>query len=188
MLPDILGHDHGQWRPPLVRHFTKSWHFTELDLITDFGLINKSQDVSIEHLQRVWLANRERLLFRTPGPVQFGNCICSNVDTILSWTCLVSGLRISNVPRYFHFALYVRTPNRLSGIAKYCHHTGTTVVFGDITKTIVCDILKYQKWNLKRSPYIQYQLHWGKRLYLWNRFGSNAAFLNLPPPHFDNMT
>ena len=42
-------------------------------------------------LQRVRLTNRGRLLLRTPGPVPFGTCICSNVETILSWTCLVYG-------------------------------------------------------------------------------------------------
>ena len=41
-------------------------------------------------LHRVRLANRGRLL-RTPGPVAFGTCICSNVETILSWTCHVYG-------------------------------------------------------------------------------------------------
>ena len=35
-------------------------------------------------LQRLRLANRGRLLLRTPGPVPFGTCICSNVETILS--------------------------------------------------------------------------------------------------------
>ena len=40
-------------------------------------------------LPRVRLANRGRLLLWTPGPVQFGTCICSNVETILSWTCHV---------------------------------------------------------------------------------------------------
>ena len=35
-------------------------------------------------LQRVRLANRGRLLLRTPGPVPFGTCICSYVETILS--------------------------------------------------------------------------------------------------------
>ena len=35
-------------------------------------------------LQRVRLANRGRLLLRTPGPVPIGTCICSNVETILS--------------------------------------------------------------------------------------------------------
>ena len=42
-------------------------------------------------LQRVRLANRGRLLLRTPGPVPFRTCICSNVETILSWTCHVYG-------------------------------------------------------------------------------------------------
>ena len=42
-------------------------------------------------LQRVRLANNGRLLLRTPGPVPFGTCICSNVETILYWTCHVCG-------------------------------------------------------------------------------------------------
>ena len=40
---------------------------------------------------RVRLANRGRLLLRTPGPVPFGTWICSNVETIPSWTCHVYG-------------------------------------------------------------------------------------------------
>ena len=88
-------------------------------------------------LQRVRLANRGRLLLRTPGPVPFGTCICSNLETILSsglqvsmnvhrgalllvtqWQCIssfvfyifpnLSGLRtfwVSNIPRYFYFAI-----------------------------------------------------------------------------------
>ena len=35
-------------------------------------------------LQRVRLANRGRLLIRTPGPVPFGTSICCNVETNLS--------------------------------------------------------------------------------------------------------
>ena len=34
----------------------------------------------------------------------FGTCKCSNVETNLSWTCLVSGLWVSKIPRYFCFA------------------------------------------------------------------------------------
>ena len=64
---------------------------TELDLITVFDVITLFREVSIGHLQRVRLANRGYLLLRTPGPVPFGNCICSNVETILSWTCHVYG-------------------------------------------------------------------------------------------------
>ena len=63
---------------------------TELDFITDFDLINKIGGFH-RTLQRVRLANRERLLLRTPGPVPFGTCICSIVETIFSWTCHVYG-------------------------------------------------------------------------------------------------
>ena len=42
-------------------------------------------------LQRVRLANRGRLLLRTPGPAPFGTCVCSGVETILSWACHVYG-------------------------------------------------------------------------------------------------
>ena len=55
-----------------------------LTLLPNFGGFHRT-------LQRVRLANRERLLLRTPGPVQFGTYICSNAETILSWTCHVYG-------------------------------------------------------------------------------------------------
>ena len=63
---------------------------TELDFITDLTLLPNFGGFS-RTLQRVRLANRGRLLLRTPGPVPFGTCICSNVETILSWTCHVYG-------------------------------------------------------------------------------------------------
>ena len=55
-----------------------------LTLLPNFGGFHRT-------LQRVRLAIRGRLLLRTPGPVPFGTCICSNVETILSWTCHVYG-------------------------------------------------------------------------------------------------
>ena len=63
---------------------------TELDCITDFDLITNFGGFH-RTLQRVRLANRGRLLLWTPGPVPFGTCIYSNVETILSWTCHVCG-------------------------------------------------------------------------------------------------
>ena len=48
-----------------------------LTLLPNFGGFHRT-------LQRVRLANRGRLLLRTPSPVPFGTCICSNVETILS--------------------------------------------------------------------------------------------------------
>ena len=55
-----------------------------LTLLPNFGGFHRT-------LQRVRLPNRGRLLLRTPGPVPFGTCICSNVETNLSWTCHVYG-------------------------------------------------------------------------------------------------
>ena len=55
-----------------------------LTLLPNFGGFHRT-------LQRVRLANRGRLLLWTPGPVPFWACICSNVETILSWTCDVYG-------------------------------------------------------------------------------------------------
>ena len=61
---------------------------TELDFITDLTLLPNFGGFH-RTLQRVRLANRGRLLLRTPGPVPFGTCICSNVETIFSWICHV---------------------------------------------------------------------------------------------------
>ena len=55
-----------------------------LTLLPNFGGFHRT-------MQRVRLANRGRLLLRTPGTVPFGTCICSYVETILSWTCHVYG-------------------------------------------------------------------------------------------------
>ena len=45
---------------------------TEPDIITAFYLITEFRKVSIEHMQRVRLASRGRLLLETPCPVPFG--------------------------------------------------------------------------------------------------------------------
>ena len=79
---------------------------TELDLIIDFEPITKFQEVAIEHLQRVLLANRGHLLLQTPGPAPFWTFICPNVETILSCTCHVFGLWVLNIPQYFYFGWF----------------------------------------------------------------------------------
>ena len=48
---------------------------TELEPFTEF------REVSIEHLQRVWHADRGRLLLRTPGPVPLGLAYVLLVET-----------------------------------------------------------------------------------------------------------
>ena len=76
-----------------------------MTLLPNFGGFHRT-------LQRVRLANRGRLLLRTPGPVPFGTCICSNVETILSWTCHVYGP--------FEFRTFLGT----SILLRYCNISG----------------------------------------------------------------
>ena len=64
--------------------------------------------VSMEHLQRVWHASRERLPFRTPGSVpHFGTCLCSNCwDQIPRTSHVFTRFFTPNTPWYFlDFAL-----------------------------------------------------------------------------------
>ena len=91
MLHVILVHDNIQWHPQLIRHNTNLQTYYRTGLYYRFWSYYQILEVSVEHLQRVRLANRGRLLLRTPGPVPFGTCICSYVETILSWTCRVYG-------------------------------------------------------------------------------------------------
>ena len=59
--------------------------------------------VCMEHLQRVWLASRKSLPFRTPGFVPlFGTCLCSNCWDQIPRTCHVfTRLFTLNTPWYF---------------------------------------------------------------------------------------
>ena len=66
-------------------------------------------EVSIEHLRRVWHADRGRLLLRTPGPVPLGLAFVLLVDTnpFSKLVVILSGLCYLNIPRYFlDFASY----------------------------------------------------------------------------------
>ena len=66
MLNDILWPDHIQWQPPTDQTLYRTRPLTEIWV------------VSIEHLRRVWHADRGRLLLRSPGPVPIRICICSS--------------------------------------------------------------------------------------------------------------
>ena len=63
----MVGWDNRTDFPPIFMTLIPGFTITELRV------------VSMEHLQRVWLASRERLPFRTPGSVPLlGTCLCSN--------------------------------------------------------------------------------------------------------------
>ena len=78
--------------------------YQPIRLLTNFVTLipslspTKLRVVSIEHLQRVWHASRERLFLL----YSFGNCVCSNFSDQFSRTCRVfSRLFILNIPWYF---------------------------------------------------------------------------------------
>ena len=108
-LPNVTWHS-GTWPYTMTHSIDQTLHqfanllpnWTLLPILTllpNFGGFHRT-------MQRVRLANRGRLLLRTPGPVPFGTCICSNVETILSWTCHVYGPFEFRTPLYFAFDIW----------------------------------------------------------------------------------
>ena len=88
---------HGMDRMMILFHWTHYCFVSTAKLIRGHEIIfrgnEKNDNIISSH--DLWLllrlANRGRLLLRTPDPVPFWTCICSNVETILSWTCHVYG-------------------------------------------------------------------------------------------------
>ena len=65
----LLWPDHIQWQPPTDKTLYRTRPFTKFWV------------VSIEHLRRVWHADRGRLLLRTPGPVPLGLAYVLLIET-----------------------------------------------------------------------------------------------------------
>ena len=96
MLNDILWPDHIQWQPPTDQTLYRT------------RIVTKFWEVSIEHLRRMWHADRGRLLLRIPGPVPLGLAYVLLVGNNPFYrTCrYFYRLCSSNIPRYFlDFAL-----------------------------------------------------------------------------------
>ena len=97
MLHGIMGHNHIQWHPPLIRHLSKSWPCYRT------GPYHRSLfwEVSKGNLQRLRQSNRGRLLLQTLVPVPYGLVLMLS----LNLSC-VRTFWVSNIPRYFYFALF----------------------------------------------------------------------------------
>ena len=99
-LPNVTRHSGGcpyTVTPSIDETLHQFCPFTDLVLITEFDVLPNCVKFPKKICKRVRHANRGRLLLRTPSPIHFGTCMCSNVETNLSWTCLVSGfLRVEN--------------------------------------------------------------------------------------------
>ena len=92
MLHDILEDDHIQWHFPLMRHFTNFWPFTDLDLITEFDFLPNCVRIPLNICNGCGMPTEDTYSSGHLVLSHFGTCMCSNVETNLSWTCLVSGL------------------------------------------------------------------------------------------------
>ena len=141
MLHDILDDDHIQWHPPLVGHYTNFWPLLIWTLLPNltFYLI-------VQGLHRTYAtgaACQQRTLYSSGHLVlsHFGTCMCSNVETNLSWTCLVSGLLSFEHPSvllfcsrprkvstllekpFFHFWLGILHASKIKGTDQTVYYT-----------------------------------------------------------------
>ena len=106
MFNDILWPDHRQWQYPIDQTLYRARPFTEFWV------------VSIEHLRRVWHADRGRLLLlRTPGPVPFG----------LAYVLLVETNPFPNLSLFYR-TMFFEYPLVLSRFCFIC--MGSTELFG----------------------------------------------------------
>ena len=93
LLHDILDDDHMQWHPQLIGHYTNFWPlliWTLLSNLTFYLIV-----LGFHRTYATGAACQQRTLTPPAGHLvlsHFGTCMCSNVETNLSWTCLVSGL------------------------------------------------------------------------------------------------
>ena len=110
MLHDILDDDHIQWHPPLKGHYTNFW-----PLLIWTSLPNLTFYLIVQGFHRTYVtgaACQQRTVLS-----HFGTCMCSNVETTLSWTCLVSGLLNFEHPSVLLFCLrlfgYLRSTSEI---------------------------------------------------------------------------
>ena len=129
MLNNILWPEHIQWLPLLIRLCTEFWV------------------VSIEHLRRVWHADRGRLLLWTPGPVPLG----------LAYVLLVQTNPFPNLSLFFQTVLF-EYPSVLSRFCFMISRLGWLLVF-DLYMDVYCLNLQSIRPCTTTSPSIQSMSH-----------------------------
>ena len=92
MLHDILDDDHLQWHPPLIRHYTNFWPYYWSGPYYQFGSLPNYERFPKNICNGCGMQTEDAYSSGHLVLSHFGTCKCSNVETNLSWTCLVSGL------------------------------------------------------------------------------------------------
>ena len=146
--------------------------------------------VSMEHLQRVWHASRERLPLQTPGSVPyFGACICSDRQTTFpestpmlwpwyrNWPSPNYEVSIEHLRRVWHASKEL-LPFRTPGFAP----PPPPPPFKDLR------MLQHLVRPVFRADWKTWHLYWRHFLVLWNRWKRNwmkldrKQVLKLPLP------
>ena len=92
MLHDILDDDHIQWHPTLIGHYTNFWPLLIWTLLPNLTFYLIVQGFHRTYATGAAMPTEDAYSSGHLVLSHFGTCMCSNVETNLSWTCLVSGL------------------------------------------------------------------------------------------------
>ena len=94
-LPNVTRHS-GLWphtvTPSLVRTLHQFFTINDPDLITEFDFLSNCARFPWNICNGCGIPTEEAYSSGHLVMSHFGTCMCSNVETNLSWTCLVSGL------------------------------------------------------------------------------------------------
>ena len=107
-LPNVTRHS-GWWPHKVTPSIHKTLHqfltVTDLDLITEFDFLPNCARFPYYTCNGCGMPTEDAYASGHLVLSHFGTCICSNVETNLSWTCLVSGLLIFEYPSVLRFCL-----------------------------------------------------------------------------------
>ena len=120
-LPNVTRHS-GWWPHTVTPSIDKTLHqfltITDLDLITEFDLLPNWTRFPKNICNGCGMPTEDAYSSGHLVLSHFGTCMCSNVETTLSWTCLVSGLLNFEHPSVLLFCLlYICDP--VLGVWKY---------------------------------------------------------------------
>ena len=93
------------WHPPLIRHYIIFYHVTDLDLITEFYFLPYYTRFPLNMCNGCGMPTEDVYSSGHLVLSHFGTSVCSNVETNLSWTCLVSVLLSFEHPSVLLFCL-----------------------------------------------------------------------------------
>ena len=103
-LPKVKRHSGGWQSTVTFTIYTNFYPVTDLELITEFDLLPNCARFPWNISNGCGMPTEKAYSSGHLVLSHFGTCMYSNVETNLSWTCLVSGL-LSLEPPYFCFAL-----------------------------------------------------------------------------------